>query len=240
MELLLLSNSRAPGMPAFAHMKDELTELVGGHRVLFVPYAIADHDAYTDDVAAALNPFGIEVTGVHTASSPAEAVRAAEVVFVGGGNSFRLLKALQDLDLIAAIRDAVGAGTRYIGSSAGTNMACPSLRTTNDMPIVQPGSFEALGLVPFQINPHYLDPPPSSGHMGETRQERLLQFLEENDVAVIGLREGSYLRVSGDTATLGGKRGRLFERGVDPREVADGTDLSDWLTKKPVFDTASR
>ncbi|MQA01749.1 MAG: dipeptidase PepE [Streptosporangiales bacterium] len=241
MELLLLSNSRAPGSPPFAHVQDELADFVGERRVLFVPYALAEHDEYTASVATALRPYGIQVTGVHTTASPADAVRAAEVVFVGGGNSFRLLKTLQALDLVAAIRAAVGAGTRYIGSSAGTNMACPSLRTTNDMPIVQPASFEALDLVPFQINPHYVDPDPVSTHMGETREERLLQFLEENDVAVLGLREGSYLRVAGDRATLGGVRpARVFERGAEPREVMPGTDLSDWLTRRPAFDAVGR
>ncbi|MQA81866.1 MAG: dipeptidase PepE [Streptosporangiales bacterium] len=241
MDLMLMSNSSAPGQPMFAHVADELTEFVAGHRVLFVPYALADHDVYTSRVARSLDPYGIEVIGLHLAPDPVAAVEAADIVFVGGGNSFRLLRTLQDLDLVPAIRSAASAGTRYIGSSAGTNMAGPSLRTTNDMPIVQPRSFEALGLVPFQINPHYLDPDPSSRHMGETREERLIQFLEENDVPVLGLREGSWVRVSGAVATLGGdRRARLFDRGGLPRELAAGSDLSSLLRRTPVFDAPTQ
>lgn len=237
MELLLLSNSRASGRPLFAHVRDVLTEYVAGRTVRFVPYAMADHDGYTATVAAALGDFDVEVTGVHRAKDPAGTVREAEVVFVGGGNSFRLLRALQTLGLVDAIRDAVSGGAGYIGSSAGTNMACPTMRTTNDMPIVQPENLAALDLVPFQINPHYLDPDPSSSHMGETREERLLQFLEENDVPVLGLREGSWIRVSGSSAMLGGQRpARLFTRGESPREIQAGSDLSTLLDTKPRFD----
>lgn len=236
MDLLLLSNSHAPGLPMFEHVAGELTGFVAGERVLFVPYALADHDAYTASVAGALARHGVEATGIHTADDPVAAVREAGVVFVGGGNSFRLLRTLQRLGLVEAIRSAVSAGTRYIGSSAGTNMACPTLRTTNDMPIVQPESFEAIGLVPFQINPHYVDPDPGSTHMGETREQRLLQFLEENDVPVLGLREGSWVRVSDARATLGGSRqARLFEPRQAPRELDTGADLSALLAAEPRF-----
>ncbi|MGH3169786.1 MAG: dipeptidase PepE [Trebonia sp.] len=140
-------------------------------------------------------------------------------MFIGGGNSFRLLAELQRLDLVDAVRERVQSGMPYLGSSAGTNMACPSLRTSNDMPIVEPASFRALGLVPFQINPHYIDADPGSRHMGETRQERIAQFLEDNDVPVLGLREGGWLRVTGGTATVGGMAGGvLFTRDNPPRE----------------------
>lgn len=237
MELLLLSNSRSPGQAMFAHAREALTQHVGGAQVLFVPYALADHDGYTATVASALGEFGIEVTGIHRVPDPVAATRDAAVIFVGGGNSFRLLRALQDLDLVDAIRRAALTGARYIGSSAGTNMACPSLRTTNDMPIVQPMSFAALDLVPFQINAHYLDPDPASTHMGETREERLLQFLEENDVPVLGMREGSWLRVSALSALLDGTHpARLFTRGCEPRELGAGSDLSDLLSTRPRFD----
>jgi len=149
------------------------------------------------------------------------------------------LRALQDLGLITEIRRRVRAGLPYLGSSAGTNMACPSLRTTNDMPIVEPASFAALGLVPFQINPHYLDPDPASRHMGETRERRITEFLEENDVPVLGLREGSWLRVSGTRAGIGGASGaRLFRRGAEPRELVPGDDVSSLLTVPARFDTA--
>ncbi len=134
----------------------------------------------------------------HTAENPGRALEEADAIFIGGGNTFRLLKALQDLDLIGRIRRKVCSGTPYIGSSAGSNIAGPTIKTTNDMPIVQPSSFDSLGLVSFQINPHYLDPEPGSTHMGETREERILQFLEENDTPVVGLREGAWLLVEGD------------------------------------------
>ncbi|MEE1801743.1 MULTISPECIES: dipeptidase PepE [unclassified Streptomyces] len=240
MRLLLLSNSTAPGRGYLEHAREEIRTLLdGARRLVFVPYALADHAGYTARVAEALAPLGVEVTGAHTASDPAEAVRGAEAVFVGGGNSFRLLKALHERDLIRAIRERIGAGGIYMGSSAGTNMACPTVRTTNDMPIVQPPSFEALGLLPFQINPHYLDAGPDTAHMGETRAERLEQFLEENDVPVVGLREGTWLRREGDRLTLGGIEAGavLFQRGERPSEIRPGHDLSALLQERPRFDT---
>ncbi|GAA3713919.1 dipeptidase PepE [Streptomyces tremellae] len=239
MKLLLLSNSTAPGRRYLDHAKEEIRDALGGAAdLLFVPYALADHDAYTAQVAAALEPLGIRVTGAHTAADPAAAVRAAGAVFVGGGNSFRLLKALHTFGLVAAIRERVGAGAPYLGSSAGTNMACPTLRTTNDMPIVQPPSFDALGLLPFQINPHYLDASPDRAHMGETRAQRLAQFLEENDVPVVGLREGTWLRRTDGSLTLGGTPAGavVFRRGRQPEEVPTGHDLSELLTYEARFD----
>ncbi|MEU0809780.1 dipeptidase PepE [Streptomyces sp. NPDC005970] len=241
MRLLLLSNSTAPGHGYLEHAREEIGALLDGvRRLVFVPYALADRDGYTAQVAKALEPLGIEVTGAHTAAAPAELIGGAEAVFVGGGNSFRLLKALHEHGLVRAIRERVAAGTPYMGSSAGTNMACPTLRTTNDMPIVQPPSFEALGLLPFQINPHYLDPRPDLGHMGETRAERLEQFLEENDVPVVGLREGTWLsRDADDRLTLGGIAAGavLFQRGAAPTELVPGADLSALLDERPRFDS---
>lgn len=176
--------------------------------------------------------------GVHEHADP---VAAADAVFIGGGNSFRLLSALYRTGLRDAVRGAVRAGLPYMGASAGTNMAAPTLRTTNDMPIVQPPSYEALGLVPFQINPHYLDPDPDSTHKGETREERLTEFLEENDVPVLGLREGSWLRLEGEAARVDGARpARLFTRGAAPRELAAGTDVSYLLTTAARFDAPAR
>lgn len=152
----------------------------------------------------ALTPAGIEVTGLHQASDLTTAVADAQAVFVGGGNSFRLLRTLTTLGLLEALRQAAQAGVAYLGASAGTNLACPIIRTTNDMPIVEPGSLAALGLIPFQLNPHHLDPDPHRPHQGETRSKRIEEFLEENDVPVLGLREGAWLRVSGSRAHLSG------------------------------------
>ncbi|PSL00594.1 alpha-aspartyl dipeptidase [Murinocardiopsis flavida] len=246
MELLLLSNSTAPGRAFLDHAREPLSALFADRPdVLFVPYANADHDGYTATVRAALEPMGAAVRGVHRAESPAEAVRGAAAVFVGGGNTFRLLDALWTFGLVEPLRAAVAAGTAYIGSSAGTNMAGPSLRTTNDMPIAQPPTFEALGLVPFQLNPHYLDPDPGSTHMGETREQRITEFLERNDVPVLGLREGGWLRVSGTPgegrrALLAGDHpARLFTRASAPREYPSGADLSFLLDTVPRFDVGS-
>ena len=148
------------------------------------------------------------------------------MIFVGGGNTFRLLKGLYDHDLLDPIRQGVAAGTPFIGSSAGAIVAGPTLKTTKDMPVVQPPSFESLGLVPFQISPHYLDPDPSSTHMGETQEERIMQFLEENKVPVVGLREGSMLRVHGGVVMLKGPHtARIFRYGEKPVEVATGSNL---------------
>jgi dipeptidase E len=238
-DLLLLSNSRVHGMAYLEHAADAVRDFLDGRRTIhFVPYALADHDRYTATVGEALAPFGVTVVGVHTAPDPPRAVEAAEVLFVGGGNSFRLLKSFQQHGLLEPVRRRVAAGVlRYIGSSAGTNMACPTLRTTNDMPIVQPDSFDAFGLIPFQINPHYADADPASTHMGETREERIVEFLQENDVPVLGMREGSWLRRRGETLHLEGRAGaRLFRRGAEPEEIEPGTDLSFLLGCSPRFD----
>lgn len=237
--LLLLSNSVLPGKPYLAHAKEALEEFLGDERhVHFVPYAQANHDGYTTNIQEALAPLGVTVKGLHTASDPRQAVAEARVLYVGGGNSFRLLKTLQQHDLLATVRERVAAGElRYMGSSAGTNMACPSLRTTNDMPIVRPDSFGAFELLPFQINPHYLDPDPNSTHMGETREQRIEEFLEENDVPVLGMREGCWLRRRENELRLDGvASARLFTRNADPQEITPGTDLSYLLHIRPRFD----
>src|SRR4028118_1278670 len=157
---------------------------------------------------------------------PGAAVRATDALFIGGGNTFRLLARLYEKDLLEPIRERVQAGMPYVGTSAGSNVACVTIRTTNDMPIVQPPSFDALNLVPFNLNPHYLDPDPKSTHMGETREERLLQFLEENDKIVVGLREGAMLRIADCSVRLEGKASaRIFQRGREPREFQSGAVL---------------
>lgn len=242
MNLLLLSNSTQYGRGYLEHALDTVTAFLPENaRLAFVPYALADHDAYTARVRGALEPAGIRVRGVHENADPVAELAASDAVFIGGGNSFRLLDALYRTGLREAVRDAARNGLPYMGASAGTNMAAPTLRTSNDMPIVQPPSFEALGLVPFQINPHYLDPDPASTHKGETREERLTEFLEENDVPVLGLREGSWLRVREGVASVQGARpARLFARGDLPRELAAGSDVSWLLATEPRFDAPSR
>ncbi|MFJ3701908.1 MULTISPECIES: dipeptidase PepE [Streptomyces] len=242
MNLLLLSNSTQYGRGYLEHALDTVTAFLPANaRLAFVPYALADHAAYTARVRAALEPSGITVRGVHENADPVAELAASDAVFVGGGNSFRLLDALYRTGLREAVRDAARKGLPYMGASAGTNMAAPTLRTSNDMPIVQPPSFDALGLVPFQINPHYLDPDPASTHKGETREERLTEFLEENDVPVLGLREGSWLRVHDGGATVQGARpARLFTRGARPQELAAGTDVSRLLATEPRFDAPER
>ena len=231
--LFLLSNTVVFGMRPLEHAQDAMKDFMGhANTVHFVPYALADYDGYTTRIQELLSPFGLTVRGVHRFHSPRQAIEEASVLYVGGGNSFRLLKTLQEHDLLGIVRQRVTAGQmRYMGSSAGSNMACPSLRTTNDMPIVQPRSFEAFGLIPFQINPHYLEPDPDSTHMGETRDQRIEEFLAENEVPVLGLREGSWIRRQGPSLHLGGINGaRLFTRNATPQEIAPGTDLS-WLLK---------
>jgi dipeptidase E len=167
---------------------------------------------------------------IHTAADPLQAVERAEAIFVGGGNTFRLLKGLYDNDLLEVIRTRVHQGMPYIGSSAGSNVAGPTIRTTNDMPIVEPPSLKALGLVSFQINPHYLDPDPNSTHMGETREERLRQFLEENETPVVALREGCMLWVEDTRIELRGiTNARIFRRGMEPFEIKPGARVDEVL-----------
>ncbi len=238
-DLLLLSNSSTHGMGFLEHAMGAIEELLGETRtLLFAPFALADHDGYTAKVADALGPLGIDVVGLHAVTDPRAAAEEAGVLFVGGGNTFRLLRTIQRLSLVEPVRRRVAAGElRYMGSSAGTNHACPTIRTSNDMPIVEPGSFEAFGLIPFQINPHYRDPEPGSTHMGETREQRIREFLEENDVPVLGLREGAWLRRRDEALTLHGAAGALlFRPGRDPEPCEDGADLSFLLDGKPRYD----
>lgn len=225
--LLLLSSSTVAGTGYLDHAESEIRDHLGAvRRVLFVPYALADHDGYVSKVRERFARLNIEVDSVHTADDPVSAVESAEAIFIGGGNTFRLLKALYDYELLDPIRRRADAGMPYMGASAGSNVAGPTIRTTNDMPIVEPPSFNALGLFPYQINPHYLDPDPSSTHMGETREERLLQYLEENDIPVIGLREGSFLRVvNGEIWLKGSRPARIFMCEKSPWELSPPAKL---------------
>jgi dipeptidase E len=230
--LLLLSNSTNHGSGYLDHAIDAVASFLGPvRRLLFVPFALRDQQAYAAKARDRLAAVGIEVQAVTADAAGAAALEAAAAVFVGGGNTFRLLDRLQRSGLLEVLKRRAAAGMPYLGASAGTNIAGPTIKTTNDMPIVQPVSFSALDLVPFQINPHYIDADASSRHMGETREERLREFLEENATPVLALREGSWLRVEGGRAYLEGANGaRIFRRGAEPEEVTAGAVLDDLLT----------
>ena len=231
MKLLLISNSTNAGEAYLSHPKEEMARFLkdGIRKVLFFPYAAVTftYDDYLTKVASRFSEFGIEVESVHDCQSPKEAVLSAQAIVVGGGNTWQLTRMLHDLGLIDIIREKVLTGTPYIGWSAGANVACPTIRTTNDMPIVDPGGLHAFNLVPFQINPHYLDANPE-GHAGETREQRIQEFIEINpDLYVVGLREGTMLKVINKKVELIGPRpARIFRKGESPVEYAAGQDLS--------------
>jgi dipeptidase E len=226
--ILLISNSTVHGRGYLDHVDDEIKTFLGPPKnVLFFPFALYDRDDYAAKAKARFSAMGYALESVHATDNPQNAIQQTDAIFIGGGNTFRLLKALQDLELLEPIRRKVKSGTPYIGSSAGSNVAGPTIKTTKDMPIVQPHSFDALGLVPFQISPHYLDPDPNSTHMGETQEERILQFLEENEKPVVGIREGAWLLIANGAVTLKGETGaRIFRRGQPPVEVTPGTEIS--------------
>jgi dipeptidase E len=227
--LLLISNSTTYGGGYLDHCADAIRAFLmpSCRRVLFVPYAVFDRDGYARKARERFEAMGFGLDSIHDVrGGPASAVDQAEAIFIGGGNTFRLLDALWRHELIGPIAARVRAGLPYIGSSAGSNVAGPSIKTTNDMPIVEPPSFAALGLVPFNINPHYQDPIPGSTHMGETREQRIAEFHEENDPPVVGLREGAWVLVDGPTVALQGTSGaRLFRRGEPAVEYATGSRL---------------
>jgi dipeptidase E len=240
MRLLLISNSTAYGggyldhcAAAIAGFLEKRSQPAAPNqtpsiqRVLFVPYAVADWDGYAEGARRRFAGLGFGLDSIHDApSGAAAAVERAAAIFIGGGNTFRLLKALWDHGLVEPIRRRVLEGVPYIGSSAGSNVACPTIKTTNDMPIVEPPSLRALRLVPFNINPHYQDAIPGSTHMGETREQRIAEFHEENDAPVVGLREGAWLLVEDRTIATGGSSGiRLFRRGQAAVEYGSGSRL---------------
>jgi len=228
-KVLLISNSTVYERGYLDHVELEIRSfLANAQQVLFFPFALYDHDAYTARAKTCFAAIGYTLESAHEAANPRKAVEETDAIFIGGGNTFRLLKALQDFDLIEPIRRKVRSGASYIGSSAGSNVAGPTIKTTKDMPIVQPRSFDSLGLVPFQISPHYLDPDPNSRHMGETQEERILQFLEENDTPVVGMREGAWLLVEGSSVMLKGLSGaRIFRRGQVPVEAVPVSQISE-------------
>jgi dipeptidase E len=215
--------------------RQEFAGILGNtRRTLFIPYALADHDLYLRIMQERGLGEGLE--SIHRCADPARAVAEANAVFVGGGNTFRLLSELYRLELLEPVRQRVRAGMPYVGVSAGTNVACPTIKTTNDMPITMPPSMEALELVPFQVNPHYFPGPTFyrlddryQEHFGETRDDRLREFHEVNDTPVIGLWEGGMLRIEDDELTLIGARARIFVKGQEPRDVEAGSGLLEML-----------
>jgi dipeptidase E len=235
-QLLLLSNSTNYGKEWLEHAEKDIQKFLGEdiQDVLFIPYAgvTITFDEYTERARKKFGELGYGINSVHETDDPVTAVRDAEAIAVGGGNTFHLVYNLHKYGLIQPIRDKLDAGIPYIGWSAGSNVACPSLMTTNDMPIIQPESFETLNLVPFQINPHYLDANPE-GHKGETREERIEEFITVNqDVRVLGLREGSTLRIHGETMRLLGHAPvRVFRHGEQPVEYKPQQRL-DFLLKR--------
>lgn len=236
-KLLLVSTSATWETRYLDHCIEEMGRTLGAvRRLLFVPFALADRAGYAARARARFAEVGVAVDALHEAADPVAAVERADAVFVGGGNTFRLLAAVEELGLVEPLRRRALSGMPYLGTSAGSNLACPTIMTTNDMPIVQPRSFGALGLVSFQINPHYLDPEPGSRHMGETRETRIVEYLEENDRTVVGLREGAMLRVDErGTHLLGSAGARIFRRGRAPEEVVPGTRLDPWIGQEQSF-----
>lgn len=230
MRLLLISNSTNAGEEYLKYPINNIKDFLGDvGEVVFVPYAgvTFSFDTYKEKVQGRMNEIGVKVVSVHETPNPAEAIRNAKAIVVGGGNTFMLTKMMQEQGLIDAIREKVQAGTPYIGWSAGSNVACPTICTTNDMPIVQPQSFNVTGLIKFQINPHYLDANPE-GHAGETREQRIAEYVEANkDMYVAGLREGCMLLVENGKLSLVGPRPlRVFKYGQEPKEYNAGDDLS--------------
>jgi dipeptidase E len=227
-QLLLISSSFIPGGAGYLDYcaADVLKFYRTVTRILFIPYALKDCDSYAAKIAAHFDGSGLLVESLHMAPDPRAAIENAEAFFVGGGNTFRLLDTLYNLGVLQAFRNRVHTGAPYLGVSAGTNLACPTIKTTNDMPIVFPPSLEALALVPFQINPHFIDADPDAPLAHETREERIREFHDENAAPVLGLREGAWLEVAGNSITLRGATGaRLFQRNREPIDYGTNESL---------------
>ena len=224
--ILLASTSTVYGGTYLSYLQDELIDFFTGiDEILFVPYARPSgitHDEYTQIAQQFFNRVGKSIVGLHTFADPKKAIRQAKAIFTGGGNTFVLVNQLYGLEVMDVLREAVEKGTLYMGTSAGSNIAGQTMQTTNDMPIVYPPSFKTLGLVPFNINPHYLDPDPQSKHKGETRETRIKEFHVFNDTPVIGLREGSWLRVEDEKVSLKGDlTARIFLKEQEPYESTE-------------------
>lgn len=222
--LLLASNSTNPGSGYLDHLEEDIVRhFRDSSSISFIPYAISDADGYATEAERRFAELGLRLTSVHRSDPPRHALATTDGVFVGGGNSFRLVDRVIRFGLADEIRSLVEAGVPYLGASAGSNIACPTIMTTNDMPIVEPPTFQGLGLVGFQINPHYVDRDPDTPHGGETREQRIAEFHEEQALPVVGLREGSWLAIrAGEVELRGALPARVFRRGSPPAEVQPG------------------
>jgi dipeptidase E len=229
--IVLASTSTLFGETYLAYLKPIIQELFEGvSEIIFIPFARPggiSHDDYTLKAAEAFKELNIEVKGLHTFTNPEAAIKDAKGFFTGGGNTFLLVKQLHDLGFMQTIKEAVEKGVPYMGASAGSNIGGVNMKTTNDMPIVYPPDFTTMGLVPFNLNPHYLDPYPDLKHNGETRETRIKEFHTQNSLPVVGLREGNWIRVKGKVITTEGScETRIFEQGKEPYELSPGSILS--------------
>ncbi|MFA5619545.1 MAG: dipeptidase PepE [Weeksellaceae bacterium] len=225
-KILAASTSTVYGSGYLEYILDDAVEFLNSDEILFIPYARpsgATYEDYSESPKKAFSKKGIQVRGIHEFENPQNATSSAKAIFIGGGNTFLLLKTLYELNLMETLRETIVKGTPYMGTSAGSNICGMTIGTTNDMPIVYPPSFEALGFLPFNINPHYLDPDPESKHKGETRETRIFEFHQFNDQSVLGLREGSWIEISNGNCELkGALTARLFRSGMKPIEIESG------------------
>lgn len=230
MNIILASTSTLFGGEYLAYLKEEIIRLYEGiDELVFIPFARPggiSHDDYTAKAHSFFETIDIKVKGLHEFDNVIEAVHNAKAFFTGGGNTFLLVKTLHEESLMPVLKQNVESGKPYLGCSAGSNIGGQNMKTTNDMPIVYPPSFDCMGLVPFNINPHYLDPNPDLKHNGETRETRIKEFLTQNDTKVVGLREGNWIRRTGNTITVeGSELTRIFEKGKEPYEIVAGSAL---------------
>jgi len=230
MNIILASTSTLFGGEYLEYLREELIQLYNGiDEIIFVPFARPSgisHDEYTAKAHSFFETINIKVKGLHEFENKIEAINNAKGFFTGGGNTFLLVKTLHEEGLMSVLKQNIETGKPYLGCSAGSNIGGQNMKTTNDMPIVYPPSFDCMGLVPFNLNPHYLDPNPDLKHNGETRETRIKEFLTQNDVKVVGLREGNWIRRIGNKITVeGNKLTRIFEKGKEPYEIEAGAKL---------------
>lgn len=230
MNIILASTSTIFGGEYLEYLREELIQLYKGiDEIIFVPFARPggiSHDDYTAKARSFFETINIKVRGLHEFDNKTEALHNAQGYFTGGGNTFLLVKTLHEEGLMSVLKENIENGKAYLGCSAGSNIGGQNMKTTNDMPIVYPPSFECMGLVPFNLNPHYLDPNPELKHNGETRETRIREFLTQNDLKVVGLREGNWIRRIGNMITVeGSELTRIFEKGKEPYEIEVGASI---------------